>query len=84
MSTIIGIFRNLGFFQLKIKVPEILKNQGFRDFYLWQRVKDSNPHKRSQSPVCYHYTNPLRAKSIILNFSDLSSIFYSFREKAKK
>ena len=25
----------------------------------WQRVKDSNPHKRSQSPVCYHYTNPL-------------------------
>ncbi len=27
--------------------------------YSWQRVKDSNPHKRSQSPVCYHYTNPL-------------------------
>ena len=29
------------------------------DFHIWQRVKDSNPHKRSQSPVCYHYTNPL-------------------------
>lgn len=27
----------------------------------WQRVKDSNPHKRSQSPVCYLYTNPLYA-----------------------
>ena len=26
---------------------------------LWQRMKDSNPHERSQSPVCYHYTNPL-------------------------
>ena len=30
-----------------------------REFLIWQRVKDSNPHKRSQSPVCYHYTNPL-------------------------
>ena len=29
-----------------------------RDF-LWQRVRDSNPRKRSQSPVCYRYTNPL-------------------------
>ncbi len=26
---------------------------------LWQRVKDLNPHIRSQSPLCYHYTNPL-------------------------
>ena len=26
---------------------------------LWQRMKDSNPHKQSQSLVCYHYTNPL-------------------------
>ena len=25
----------------------------------WQRMRDSNPHKRSQSPVCYLYTNPL-------------------------
>ena len=22
-------------------------------------MKDSNPHKQSQSLVCYHYTNPL-------------------------
>ena len=26
---------------------------------IWQRMKDSNPHKQSQSLVCYHYTNPL-------------------------
>ena len=27
--------------------------------FLWQREKDSNPHIRSQSPLCYHYTIPL-------------------------
>ena len=27
----------------------------------WQGVRDSNPRKRSQSPVCYRYTNPLNA-----------------------
>ena len=36
------------------KKPVVQWTTGF-----WQRVKDSNPHKRSQSPVCYHYTNPL-------------------------
>ena len=25
----------------------------------WQREKDLNPHIRSQSPLCYHYTIPL-------------------------
>ena len=24
-------------------------------------MRDSNPRKRSQSPVCYRYTNPLSA-----------------------
>ncbi len=28
-------------------------------FFIWQREKDSNPHIRSQSPLCYHYTIPL-------------------------
>ena len=28
----------------------------------WQRMRDSNPRKRSQSPVCYRYTNPLCAR----------------------
>ena len=27
--------------------------------FCWQRMRDSNPRKRSQSPVCYRYTNPL-------------------------
>ena len=27
--------------------------------FYWQRMRDSNPRKRSQSPVCYRYTNPL-------------------------
>ena len=28
-------------------------------FFLWQREKDSNPHKQSQSLLCYPYTIPL-------------------------
>ena len=36
------------------KTPPI----GWCLFY-WQRMRDSNPRKRSQSPVCYRYTNPL-------------------------
>ena len=28
-------------------------------FFIWQRVKDSNPHIQSQSLLCYPYTNPL-------------------------
>ena len=36
------------------KIPRTRRFRGF-----WQRVKDSNPHRRSQSPACYHYTNPL-------------------------
>lgn len=27
--------------------------------FLWQREKDSNPHKQSQSLSCYPYTIPL-------------------------
>ena len=33
-------------------------------FFYWQRMRDSNPRKRSQSPVCYRYTNPLCAEHI--------------------
>ncbi len=32
--------------------------------YFWQRMRDSNPRKRSQSPVCYRYTNPLYAEQL--------------------
>ena len=32
-------------------------------FLFWQRMRDSNPRERSQSPVCYRYTNPLSTVS---------------------
>ena len=32
----------------------------------WQRMRDSNPRKRSQSPVCYRYTNPLFSERLLL------------------
>ena len=35
-----------------------LKSIGF-EAQKWQREKDSNPHIRSQSPLCYLYTIPL-------------------------
>ena len=43
--------------QRKNKSPECYCIQGF-----WQGMRDSNPRKRSQSPVCYRYTNPLCRK----------------------
>ena len=38
-----------------------IKNNRYRkvSVIFWQRMRDSNPRKRSQSPVCYRYTNPL-------------------------
>ena len=60
---------------------ELLMDEGFDvkkkthtercGFLFWQRMRDSNPRERSQSPVCYRYTNPL---SIV---SDTSSLFSS-------
>ena len=37
----------------------IIKATRTGGLYDWQRMRDSNPRKRSQSPVCYRYTNPL-------------------------
>ena len=40
------------------------KSPTFRlSFFFWQRMRDSNPRERSQSPVCYRYTNPLSTVS---------------------
>ena len=36
-----------------------LKIKAFQAFFEWQREKDSNPHKQSQSLSCYPYTIPL-------------------------
>ena len=41
------------------KKPGSLDFQGFRGLSRWQREKDSNPHKQSQSLSCYPYTIPL-------------------------
>ena len=45
--------------------------------HFWQRMRDSNPRKRSQSPVCYRYTNPLNGTiSIIHTFRKMSIPFF--------
>ena len=51
----------------------------------WQREKDSNPHIRSQSPLCYLYTIPLfhgaagriRTADLILTKDALYRLSYS-------
>ena len=54
------------------------------DAFVWQREKDSNPHKQSQSLLCYLYTIPLRniayytAKKEIVN-----PFFYKNQENVK-
>ena len=53
------------------------KSNDFK-WFIWQREKDSNPHLRSQSPLCYLYTIPLNAKCIIQSFCDLSRVWRRF------
>lgn len=44
---------------------------------LWQRMRDSNPRKRSQSPVCYRYTNPLHLERYYyIRFSEKVKHFF--------
>ena len=57
-------------------------------FLLWQGMRDSNPRKRSQSPVCYRYTNPLNGllpkRMIIITISRKKSrLIFSFLQKLK-
>ena len=42
----------------------------------WQREKDSNPHIRSQSPLCYLYTIPLNAKLLYMLFG-ICQVFFA-------
>ena len=50
----------------------------------WQREKDSNPHKQSQSLSCYPYTIPLfglalaRTNVIIAKLWKLSRVIFTF------
>ena len=58
----------------KRKTPNFFRNQAF-----WQRMRDSNPRKRSQSPVCYRYTNPLDLeRSYYTQFSENVKLYFSF------
>ena len=43
-----------GIFMICMKKSSVCFTDG-----AWQGMRDSNPRKRSQSPVCYRYTNPL-------------------------
>ena len=54
------ISQNHNFFGVKLadKNRNTRYSEEYRVFY-WQRMRDSNPRERSQSPVCYRYTNPL-------------------------
>ena len=48
-------------------------------FSFWQRMRDSNPRERSQSPVCYRYTNPLCATRL----RQARILLYPFRQKSQ-
>ena len=48
--------------QQTLRLPK-RKDTPKRVFSFWQGMRDSNPRKRSQSPVCYRYTNPLNCRS---------------------
>ena len=64
-------------FTLKTRKLPDLSGRQIRQL-IWQREKDSNPHIRSQSPLCYLYTIPLNARIIILIFICLSRIIFPF------
>ena len=52
--------------------------------FCWQRMRDSNPRERSQSPVCYRYTNPLWAEQLYYTqfFGNVKGEFHFFRPSA--
>ena len=45
--------------------------------FYWQRMRDSNPRKRSQSPVCYRYTNPLFGTVLLYATFKKSQVLFS-------
>ena len=48
----------------------------------WQRMRDSNPRKRSQSPVCYRYTNPLSVEHLYyMHYFEKVKLFINISKK---
>ena len=66
----------------KVAEMEIKKGHGLT-VSLWQREKDSNPHIRSQSPLCYLYTIPLcpDEQKLLYRFHDVCQQFFSEDQK---
>ena len=62
----------------KVAEMEIKKRHGSA-VSLWQREKDSNPHIRSQSPLCYLYTIPLCSdeQKLLYRFHGVCQQFFS-------
>ena len=59
----------------------IKKRPPFRVTAFWQRMRDSNPRKRSQSPVCYRYTNPLFGTFILYAVFQKSQALFAIFQK---
>ena len=61
---------------IRAKIKIAIRMDG--NFY-WQRMRDSNPRERSQSPVCYRYTNPLSGPYLLYaKFTKCQEIFLIF------
>ena len=61
-------------FRIQFHPLPIIKATRLGGLYYWQRMRDSNPRKRSQSPVCYRYTNPLCGRFAYRITSNMSII----------
>ena len=58
------------------------KDHPMGGLFYWQRMRDSNPRKRSQSPVCYRYTNPLsQVQDYYTHLSEKVKHFFPYSQK---
>ena len=82
-----SIKQSTGLFGFRwVRIPSrMLKNARShkRSGVFWQRMRDSNPRKRSQSPVCYRYTNPLSLWTIWLAASSGRNLSITARVRSE-
>ena len=67
-----------------VRVKGYKKRDTAKPCLFWQREKDSNPHIRSQSPLCYLYTIPLCSdeQKLLYRFRCVcQELFFTFRGK---
>ena len=80
-----AVHRTAAFRWVRIpRPPPTKKATRWVAFFCWQRMRDSNPRERSQSPVCYRYTNPLWAEQLYYTqfFGNVKGEFHFFRPSA--